>query len=679
VTQRSPLLLPLVAALGAAPLAAGGTSIWRVQSAASFAKGELENVVVSSEGDIVLGLQSARTTSDEIGIWSSCVARDGTPYFGTGNRGRIVRFRDGALETVHETGDVAVSALAASPDGPEVFAGTLSEGRILRVSPDGTATEVARIEDGYVWTLLAAPDGVLYAGTGEEGRVVKIDRDGAVSVLYDSKDDHVLSLALAPDGSLFAGTTFEGLLYRIAGDGAAAVVHDFAEDEVRALHVSPPYLVVATNRSKRFKPKTFVQRLKRSVEKGPGEGEEERSPFQELFDGVVYRMHLETGVLERLHEFSKTYAIDAKGESSGDVLVATGDEGRVYRVRPDGTVFTLLDLDEKQAMTLSVVEGSLAFVGTGNAGNVYRIAGERARRGTYTSEVLDGRFRCKWGTLEWLGEGRLSFQARSGNTALPDDLWSPWSAPQEGRSIAVTSPPGRFLQFRVVFEADPAAVLRSVQIAYLADNQRPRVLDLQVSAGDPAAPYRGEAATSREVDVDWKAEDPDGDPLVYDVHWRREGSDTWVKANREEALTKRSLKVDAATLSDGWYSFRVSASDRGANPAGRALAGTRTSSPILVDNRKPEIASLRAEAGGSWTITGVAQDSFSNVARLEYSLDGGTWTVVYPEDELLDRSSEPFRFHLPDPSPGAHSLAVRAFDARGNVGVGEISFQVEKK
>jgi sugar lactone lactonase YvrE len=664
--------------LPATPALAGGTTVWRVQTEAAFTKGDLDNVVVSSAGEVALGMKLTKVATEEIGVWSSCVTADGVATFGTGNHGKIFRLEGDGLKTVYEGKDLVVACLAVAPDGKTVYAGTIPEGRIVRVGPDGTAAEFAALSSPeasvYVWSLAVGPDGTVYAGTGEEGKIYRIGADGKATVLYDCKDDHVLSLAVAPDGSLYAGTTFEGILYRIAPDGKATVAEDFVENEVRSLHVAPPYLYLGVNKSKKFKPKTFVQRLKRAVEKSGEGGPEERSPFQELFDGSVYRMNLETQVLEKMYEFAKTYVIDVKGDREGNALVATGDEGRVYRVRPDGTYFTLIDFNENQAMTLTVANGALAFLGTGNPGSVYRVDGERAGRGTYTSEVLDAKFRSDWGRLEWLGEGSIAWQTRSGNTQVPDDLWSAWSPVADGRGVAVPSPPGRFFQFRAVFEKDPGALLRSVQVAYLPENQRPKVAEFTVNAGSPDGAYKGEPPASREIEFDWKAEDPDGDPLLFDLSWRRQDGGAWVRSNRDAPIDKKKWKIDAATLPDGWYTFKVEASDRGNNPPGRALRYEKVSEPVLVDNRKPEVTGLKVEAGGSLTVSGLAEDSFSNIARLEFSLDGGPWKVLFPTDSLCDRPREEFQFHLEDPGAGTHSLAVRAFDARGNAGVSEVTF-----
>ncbi|MGH7151085.1 MAG: SMP-30/gluconolactonase/LRE family protein, partial [Planctomycetota bacterium] len=194
--------LPLFA-LGTllAPLAgrspAGGTTIWRVQTEASFTKGELEDVVVSSSGEVALGMKLTKLATEEIGVWSSCVTSDGAAYFGTGNHGKVFRLEGEGLKTLVEGKDLVVACLAVAPDGRTVYAGTIPEGRILRISPDGTVAEFATLSTPdvgvYVWSLAVGPDGTVYAGTGEEGKVYRIGADGKAEVLYDSKDEHVLA------------------------------------------------------------------------------------------------------------------------------------------------------------------------------------------------------------------------------------------------------------------------------------------------------------------------------------------------------------------------------------------------------------------------------------------------------------------------------------------------------
>ena len=56
------------------------------------------------------------------------------------------------------------------------------------------------------------------------------------------------------------------------------------------------------------------------------------------------------------------------------------------------------------------------------------------------------------------------------------------------------------------------------------------------------------------------------------------------------------------------------------NPKEEALEHAYTSTPFLVDNRKPELSAIKVTYP---TAQGRAQDSFSAVSELAYSVDGG--------------------------------------------------------
>src|SRR4029453_4069224 len=75
--------------------------------------------------------------------------------------------------------------------------------------------------------------------------------------------------------------------------------------------------------------------------------------------------------------------------------------------------------------------------------------------------------------------GEVEMSTRSGNTATPDQTWSPWSSGYTTSSgDKITSPNARYLQWRAVLKAPsssstPSPVLTSVTAAYLPRNLRP--------------------------------------------------------------------------------------------------------------------------------------------------------------------------------------------------------------
>jgi hypothetical protein len=72
------------------------------------------------------------------------------------------------------------------------------------------------------------------------------------------------------------------------------------------------------------------------------------------------------------------------------------------------------------------------------------------------------------------------------------------------------------------------------------------------------------------------------------------------------------------------------------------------------------------------TVSGTATDQDSRIARIEFSVDGGDWKQVFPDDAIFDSLTEKFHFDALDLPPGEHAITVRASDSQRNVSVGKI-------
>jgi len=122
----------------------------------------------------------------------------------------------------------------------------------------------------------------------------------------------------------------------------------------------------------------------------------------------------------------------------------------------------------------------------------------------------------------------------------------------------------------------------------------------------------------------------------------------------------------------------VEAKDTPDNPPSVALSTERTGSPFEIDNVPPRIEDLKtsknAPKGGheSITVSGAAIDVDTRITTIEYSVDGGDWTDIFPEDGMFDEKQETFKFEVNDLSPGEHRISVRASDLERNVAVGKV-------
>jgi flavin-binding protein dodecin len=84
-----------------------------------------------------------------------------------------------------------------------------------------------------------------------------------------------------------------------------------------------------------------------------------------------------------------------------------------------------------------------------------------------------------------------------------------------------------------------------------------------------------------------------------------------------------------------------------------------------------------ATAGATARIRFDARDSGSAIARAQYSLDAGDWTLVLPTGQLDDAPMEHFDWTLPATlAPGEHTLAVRVYDEYENATSAKVTFTI---
>ena len=154
------------------------------------------------------------------------------------------------------------------------------------------------------------------------------------------------------------------------------------------------------------------------------------------------------------------------------MLVASGPDGRLYRVTADLDVLLLTGVDAKQITRFAsnARSGALTAFATAAPGRVMTIGNGVQSPARYTSSVKDTWTTATWGQIRWEGSGAVTLSTRSGNTDHPDDSWSDWSPAYTHRDgEAITSPAARYIQWRAVFTAaasGPSSALTSVTVAF---------------------------------------------------------------------------------------------------------------------------------------------------------------------------------------------------------------------
>jgi hypothetical protein len=204
--------------------------------------------------------------------------------------------------------------------------------------------------------------------------------------------------------------------------------------------------------------------------------------------------------------------------------------------------------------------------------------------------------------------------------------------------------------------------------------QMPTDPNVEASGLDPAIFGMGVQAPPRRVfqrgarSLQWQAEDRNSDTLEYAVYYRSLGETNFrlLKDHIRDAF----YTVDAASLADGRYIFKVVASDALDNPTGAAMSGERISEPVDVDNTPPSIRAVAAPAvsGDRVRASFDVEDATGRIKRADVSIDGGPWREVFPDDGIADSQRERFSVDLAIIGPGEHTISLRSYDNSNNVG-----------
>jgi hypothetical protein len=667
---------------------AGGTRAFELAGYAELDKGELKGTVLTSRGEVTLGLEANRLSADGIGmVWSSVVDNKGVVYLGTGLDGGIYRVEKGKAVLVAQTGQLVVTSLAFDDRGA-LLAATLPEPTLWRIEnpaaiPAGkpvTAKAFAKLPEDvkHIWALLySKARRTIYAGTGPLGQVFAIGLDGRAHVYADTKEDHVLSLAES-DRSLLLGTSPGAMLFKVDGPGQMLALADFDATEVKAIAVRDKDIYVAVNKFK-IPPtvpiKTGSDNSTKSASRGePGEGR------------IV--LVSQEGRIEELWSEPKSHVL-ALVIAHNRAMAGLAMGGRVVSVDREQVVRTELDLEEREVMSLAVRDGAVVLAGTGDAGNVYTVEPARPAEATYLAPPLDAERVARFGRLRWSSRGQIAVATRSGNTVVPDSSWSDFS-PVRRSGEKVDSPAARYLQVRFSWAPDPKAVLESCELWYRPVNERALITSIETGSPFPEPKKAGDSEdlvskrtvaltsfTRNEgiVELTWKVNNPDSDTLRYRLWYRGVGKDIWRPILKESVvhLTTR-LKWDVQAIPEGKYQVRIEADDSLDNEPGDVLRHKMVSVPFIIDNQPPRVEGLTCDGR---RVSGRAVDGFSEIAALEYAVNTDPWMPAAPTDAIFDDLVEEFSFELPSPlGPGTHAVAVRAYDRAGNSGTAELHVDI---
>jgi len=648
-------------------------------------------------------------------------------YVGTSPDGKVYRITPtGEKKVFFEPKTKYIWDLAVDSDGT-LYVATGDKGEIFAVKPDGKGQVFYTSEETHIRTLVLDGKGNLLAGTEPNGLILRIpkavgEKDRRAFVLYETSHKEITALLVDRSGNTYAAAVGEkqrpGQVFpqpqvvapqatAAAAASAAAVQAAIAAATTGGIPQQPtpfvPFPPLVSSAVYRLAPDGAPEVLWSSRDElvyALG-----LSPAGKLLLGTGNR-----GVVVEL-EGNNIFSNLVKTASSQVTGLAAGPGGRVYLCTANpGKVFTLGPDEEP--------EGSFESQ-------------------SFDAKIFSQWGRLEWWGENGLSGGtQIALYARSGNTSNPEKNWSAWAGPYaRGKGEKVECPPARFVQWKAVFRSASAASGASgrttagastspnvswVSLSYLPKNVAPTLdaivlqnpgvqiqsLVVPPPGGTPSqpvqlrmpppppgqlggfvVPQQGERQPQRFEpppqghtqkgwqSVVWSARDENDDELVYTIYYRGEGEKNWKLL--KDKVEHKFYSWDTTTMPDGAYYLEIVASDAPSNPPEDALTAERESDRFEVDNTPPVVENLRAEpASPQVHVRFDARDSYSAIARAEYSVDAGDWKLVFPAGRLTDAPQESYELVLHGLAPGEHTVAVRVFDQFENTTSAKVTFSV---
>jgi sugar lactone lactonase YvrE len=185
----------------------------------------------------------------------------------------------------------------------------------------------------YIWAIAADDAGNLYVATGAPARVYRITPDGKATIIFEPKELQVQTLRAGPGGAIYAATAPDGKVYKLehkpSGKGQAKA--------------DPPQDAASEKDKERDK-------------------DAAKPAADSSWSSSVY------------FEPGTKYIWDLALDKSGNLYVATGDHGEIYRVTPKGEHSVFFKSDETHIRVLAFDAKENLIAGSDGSGLIYRIS-----------------------------------------------------------------------------------------------------------------------------------------------------------------------------------------------------------------------------------------------------------------------------------------------------------------
>jgi hypothetical protein len=194
----------------------------------------------------------------------------------------------------------------------------------------------------YLWAITTDSAGNVYAAAGSPAQVYRITPDGKAQVIFEPKELQIQALA-EHDGVLYAATSPDGKVYSIQ--------------------------LTAPSEPRDEKKKNAASRkavASQSEKKADAKGEDAASAeTKDSSDKPAAKLFFDP---------QTKYIWDLAVDKSGNVYVATGDNGQIFRVNKSGEGSVFFKSDEAHIRVLAFDRQGNLLAGSDGSGLIYRIS-----------------------------------------------------------------------------------------------------------------------------------------------------------------------------------------------------------------------------------------------------------------------------------------------------------------
>jgi hypothetical protein len=187
----------------------------------------------------------------------------------------------------------------------------------------------------YIWAIAADDAGNVYVAAGAPARVYRITPDGKATIIFEPKELQVQTLQTGPGGVIYAATAPDGKVYKLE-HATGGKGHPAKADSARD---------AASDKSDKDKEKDAA-----------------KPAADPSWSSSVY------------FEPGTKYIWGLALDKSGNLYVATGDHGEIYRVTPKGEHSVFFKSDETHIRVLAFDGQDNLIAGSDGSGLIYRIS-----------------------------------------------------------------------------------------------------------------------------------------------------------------------------------------------------------------------------------------------------------------------------------------------------------------